>query len=115
MNERASRIDRVTPYQFFMLALCLWALASLGAGTVLRLRPSTLTILAYADTVVCGLFFIDFVISFYRAPSRWTYFRTWGWIDLLSSIPAVDALRLGRAVRVMRILRVIRAMKSARA
>jgi voltage-gated potassium channel len=39
---------------------------------------------------------------------------TWGWIDLLSSIPVLDTLRWGRAARAMRILRVLRGVKSAR-
>ena len=29
----------------------------------------------------------------------------WGWLDLLSSIPMVDALRWGRLARVLRIIR----------
>ena len=39
---------------------------------------------------------------------------TWGWLDLLSSIPAVDALRWGRAARVLRILRVLRGVKATK-
>lgn len=34
-----------------------------------------------------------------------------GWIDLLASIPMVDALRWGRLVRVLRILRVLRVIR----
>ena len=69
----------VSPYQFFMLALCVWAILSLAAGTVWHLDSETKTILDFADNAVCGLFFIDFVLSLYRAPRRWTYFATWGW------------------------------------
>jgi len=39
---------------------------------------------------------------------------TWGWVDLLSSIPTVGAFRWGRAARVMRVLRVLRGLKSSR-
>lgn len=98
-----------------MLALCLWAILSLATDTVVRLDPETSQVLDYADNVVCGLFFIDFLINFYRAPRRWAYLLSWGWIDLLSSIPTVDSLRWGRAGRMMRILRVLRGVKSARA
>ncbi len=38
----------------------------------------------------------------------------WGWIDLLSSIPMVDALRYGRIVRVVRVLRILRAVRSTK-
>lgn len=33
--------SQVTPYQFFMLALCAWALLLLGAGSLVRLEPET--------------------------------------------------------------------------
>jgi len=105
----------ITPYEFFMLCLCLWALLALGANSALDLNPSTQQILTYADYTVCGLFFLDFVYSLFNAQNRTRYLVTWGWIDLLSSIPVTGPLRLGRAVRIMRILRVMRGMKAARA
>jgi voltage-gated potassium channel len=104
----------VTPYQLFMLSLCAWALLVLGAGSFVAWSESTRTILWYADNAVCLLFFIDFVYVLGRAPNKLQYLRTWGWIDLLSSIPAVEALRWGRAARLTRILRVVRGVKSAR-
>lgn len=103
-----------SPYQLFMLVLCVWALLSLAVGTAVPLAPETLTVLDYADTTVCALFFADFLYTLYTAPNRWRYLLTWGWIDLLSSLPTVGALRLGRAGRVLRILRVLRAVKSVR-
>jgi len=36
----------------------------------------------------------------------------WGWIDLLSSIPMVDFLRVGRLLRLIRLLRIVRAYKT---
>ena len=36
----------------------------------------------------------------------------WGWIDLVASIPMVDAFRIGRLFRFIRILRIIKAFKS---
>lgn len=58
-----------SPYQLFMLALCLWALLSLAAGTVLSLDAETLALLEIADNAVCGLFLVDFVLNLYRAPA----------------------------------------------
>jgi voltage-gated potassium channel len=97
-----------------MLVLCLFALVTLAADAIVPLAPSTRDVLRYADTAVCGIFFVDFVIQFARARSRWQYFIRWGWIDLLSSIPMVDAFRVGRAARVMRILRVLRGVRSTK-
>jgi voltage-gated potassium channel len=102
------------PYQLFMLALCLFALVVLAADTVVPVAQSTRDVLSYADTAVCGIFFIDFLIQLSRARNRWQYFIRWGWIDLLSSVPMVDALRVGRAARIMRILRVLRGVRSTK-
>jgi voltage-gated potassium channel len=102
------------PYQLFVLVLCVWAILLLGADTVLALDAGTRTILLYADTAVCVIFFADFLNSLYRAPNRTHYMLRWGWIDLLSSIPTIDILRLGRAARILRVLRVLRGIRSAR-
>jgi voltage-gated potassium channel len=106
--------QRSVPYQFFMLALCIWALLLLGASSFVRLDPATQTILDYADTLVCVLFLGDFFYNLATVKRRLRYLVTWGWIDLLSSIPTVAVFRWGRAARVMRILRVLRGLKSAR-
>ena len=113
MSDEASRTHS-GPYQIFMLVLCLLALGALAAETMFPLQPATRQILHYADTAVCVLFFGDFCVQLARAPNRWRYFLRWGWIDLLSSIPAVDALRVGRAARVLRLLRVLRGVRSTR-
>jgi len=101
-------------YQLFMLALCAIALAFLAVQSSPSLDGESRAILEYADFAICILFFIDFVYSFATAPDRLKYMRTWGWIDLVSSIPVVGPLRLGRAVRIVRILRVLRGVRSAR-
>lgn len=113
VNATANRAAG-SPYQLFMLALCLWALVSLAADTALSLDAETSALLELADHAVCGLFLLDFLVTLYNAPRRWTYLATWGWLDLLSSIPTIGALRWGRAARVFRILRVLRAVKSVR-
>jgi voltage-gated potassium channel len=97
-----------------MLVLCLFALAALGVETLTTVRPETRQVLEYADTAICLIFFADFCIQLARAPSRWGYLIRWGWIDLLSSIPMIDVLRVGRAARVLRILRVLRGLRSTK-
>jgi voltage-gated potassium channel len=102
------------PYDLFMLALSAYALLVLGAETVLPLDQDTLAILHYADTGVCLLFFADFLHSIAVARDRREYLLTWGWLDLLSSIPAIEALRISRIARVVRILRVLRGIRATR-
>lgn len=66
------------------------------------------------DDILCAVFFADFLYNMHRTRQRWAYFRKWGWIDLISSIPSVMFLRIGRLARVLRVLRVIRVLKSTK-
>ncbi len=59
------------------------------------------------------LFLIDFCLQFKRAKSKLQYMK-WGWIDLLASIPEIEALRWGRLFRVFRILRIFLLARSLR-
>jgi voltage-gated potassium channel len=101
-------------YQLFMLFLCLYAIAALAIATLVQLPPETARILEYADWVVCGLFLFDFGRHLAIAGDRWRHFYTWGWIDLLSSVPMIAVLRIGRFARVLRILRVLRALRATK-
>lgn len=98
-------------YQLFMLVLCLYSLGILAFQASRPIEPTTIIILDYADTFICVLFFADFLNSFIRADNKWRYLRTWGWLDLLSSIPTIDLARWGRAARVLRIFRVMRGLR----
>lgn len=111
-SPRASEAQVSYAYQLFMLFLCVYAIVSLAAGVLFPLRPEFKTLLEYVDYAVCAAFFVDFLNSFARAENKTKYFFTWGWIDLLSSIPAVEVLRVGRLARIVRIIRVLRAIKA---
>jgi voltage-gated potassium channel len=113
VNPQSVRSDSGA-YQLFMLILCLFALGALAVETLVALGPEIRQVLAYADVAVCVVFFGDFCAQLARAPSRWRYFIRWGWIDLLSSIPMIDALRVGRATRVLRVLRILRGVRSTK-
>lgn len=110
----SSTVPNPQPYQLFMLLLCLFALGILIAQSFFSLEPTTRSIFDYADNFVCIIFLIDFVVSLFRAPKKWTYFFTWGWIDLASSIPMFDPLRWGRVARITRIFRLIRGVRATR-
>ncbi len=106
--------QRHQPYLVFMLALSVIALGALAFEAVFHVSAGTRAILAYVDVVICTLFFLDFLVLLYRAENRWRYLATWGWLDLISSVPAVSALRVARVARVVRILRVLRGVRAAR-
>lgn len=101
-------------YELFMLVLCVLALVALAAEAVIPMDRESRRILAFVDNGVCGVFLVDFLGNLIRAPNRWQYFSTWGWVDLLSSIPSVDFLRWGRAARIVRVLRLFRGLRASR-
>jgi voltage-gated potassium channel len=101
-------------YQLFMLVLCIYGLATVAAEVIIKLNPEVRQLLDYSDFMVCMIFLADFAVSLWHAPNRWAYFRKWGWLDLLSSIPSLDVGRWGRIARVVRVFRVLRGLRTAR-
>ena len=109
-----SKSEHSAAYQMFMLALCLYALGVMAVQRLTNLEHTTAAILNYADWMVCALFFADFLASLRRAERPLRYFFTWGWLDLLSSMPMFDITRWGRIARVVRVVRVLRGLRATR-
>lgn len=101
-------------YNIVILLFCLAALGLMLMAETIPPNHAAADLLAYADLTVCGIFFIDFLVSLTRAENKWRYLVTWGWIDLLSSIPAIDVARWGKAARILRLLRIVRGIKATR-
>lgn len=101
-------------YQLFMLALCVIALLAIVAQNAFTLPPEIDRLLDWTDRAICVAFLADFAISLARAPNKWKYFVTWGWLDLISSIPTLDVARWGRLARLARIARVLRGVRATR-
>lgn len=97
-----------------MLVLCVYALAQLAFQSAIALEPSTRTLIDYADFGVCLIFLADFFWALWRAPNRMRYMATWGWVDLLSSIPSINVARWGRLARAVRVFRVLRGLRATR-
>jgi voltage-gated potassium channel len=98
-------------YHLVMLAISLYAIAALAAGIAIR-DPQIRLVLDYADYAVCILFASDFMLSLWRAPNRRKYLMTWGWLDLISSIPFFSVARWGRLARIARVFRVLRGVRA---
>ncbi len=98
---------------FLVLVLSIYVLVALLVDTLFKLPTEISRLLYYTDNTICAVFFYDFCIRFYRAENKWKFMR-WGWIDLLSSIPAIEFLRAGRAIRLIRLLRILRAFRSTK-
>jgi voltage-gated potassium channel len=112
-TQRQTGRSEIRPYDLFMLMLCMYSLMSLAAETFFHLSTNDVAILDTVDNVVCGIFLLDFFSCLVFARDKWKYL-SWGWIDLLSSIPVIDGFQAGRVVRVVRILRVLRGIRMAR-
>jgi voltage-gated potassium channel len=81
------------------------------AQVAFHLPSEVNVILNRIDFFVCLVFFTDFCVRLHRAPSKLAFMK-WGWIDLVSSVPTVAALRWGRLVRVFSIIRMLRTFRS---
>lgn len=112
MSSEYSR-EQPGPFQFAILILSFVLLAGIAAEWLLNLPPEVSRLIFLIDTAVCFVFLFDFAIRLRAAPSK-LHFMKWGWVDLLASIPAVDALRFGRVLRIVRILRLLSTYRSLR-
>jgi len=97
-----------------MLVLSVYALALVTVQLLRDVDAEVARVLDYSDLTICALFFVDFIISLYSAKDRWRYLRTWGWVDLLSSIPVLDAARWGRFARILRAVRILRGIRATK-
>lgn len=102
------------PYQLFVLVLCCLVLVQLAIESLFDVSDAVHSILLKVDLFICLFFFIDFCVQFHRAPSKLRYMLTWGWIDLLSSIPLISGALWGRAARALRLFKILRGIRSAR-
>ena len=112
-DETVNVLPRIGLLEIAVLALSIYVLGALLAQTVFHVPREVSLLLDRIDTFVCIIFLADFAMRFRRAPSKLAFMK-WGWIDLISSIPAYDFLRWGRLVRVIRIVRILRAFGSTR-
>ncbi|CAM2899785.1 ion transporter [Vibrio rarus] len=101
------------PLQFLTLVLSVYVLLALFVENAFQLDPDTRELLSTIDSLVCMVFLTDFLHRFHRAPNKMAFMK-WGWIDLLSSIPMVDALRYGRFIHLVRFLRMLKAIRSTK-
>jgi voltage-gated potassium channel len=101
-------------YTLFILFISIFSIILIGIITLVPISPENLKIINFLDYVICAIFFVDFLFTFVRAENKRRYFFTWGWFDLLSSIPAVYFLRYFRFARILRIGRVLRGARAGK-
>lgn len=110
MDTDAEEYQKSPRFQNLLLVLSIYVVIELYVGTIIDYTAEVKEILTWIDFAICMLFLYDFFNGFFRSNNKWKYFKG-NWIDLVSSIPTIEALRMGRVVRVIRILRVLRSAK----
>lgn len=105
--------EPITSLNIAIIILSIYILGAMIADTFFNLPKNVSDILGIIDNLICILFLVDFFIRFRQAENKWQFMK-WGWIDLISSIPAIDLLRFGRMLRLIRLLRILRAFQSTR-
>lgn len=96
-----------------VLILSIYVLGALIIDTAYKLPPETTRLINYIDIAICMFFFFEFCIRFYQAKNKLRFMR-WGWIDLVSSIPMIGYLRVGRIFRLIRLIRILKAFRSTK-
>lgn len=113
-NNTTNEIDENLGYfNIIILVLTIYVLGALVVETVCVLPTETSKLLGFIDHIICVIFFVDFVVRFFKAKNKLKFMK-WGWIDLVSSIPVVNYFRAGRLLRLIRLLRVVRAFRSSK-
>ncbi len=97
-------------FQYLLLYLSIYVVIELYVSTIVDYTPEATLITAWVDFGICMVFLFDFFSGLYYAEKKLHFFKT-HWIDLISSIPLVGYLRVGRVVKIFRILRVLRSAK----
>ena len=113
-NSKQSQVithSHSASYTLFMLGLNIFSLIVM-VGLITTRGLFSNEVLWRADFLVCMVFFIDFLVNLWRAPSKADYFfREGGWLNLLGSIPTMPGffwtsfLRLARLNQVRRIIK----------
>lgn len=105
-------LKKVNFYNITVIFVTVFVLLALLLDAILNLPSEISKLIRYADWTICVFFFYDFVMTFKQADNKIKYLYTWGWIDLLASIPAVNWFRYGKLIRIFRLLKFFKLAKS---
>ncbi len=98
-------------YHVYMAGLAMLAIV-VSVGLIFSpTEPDVVGVLTVVDFILCLFFIYDFLRHLWYAPSKWRYMVTWGWLDLLSSVPFLVQARWTRLARVARFLMLARAFR----
>jgi voltage-gated potassium channel len=111
MSVTVTKENQLGILNLVVFVLSVYVLLAILIDTIFVLPEETSILLSYIDNTICVFFFTEFCVRFFQAENKLKFMR-WGWVDLISSVPAVSYLRAGRILRLIRLLRLIRAFRS---
>jgi voltage-gated potassium channel len=97
----------LSKFNFF---LSVYVIIELWISSIIQFDQQITTILIFIDNIICLFFLGEFFYGFYISKNKIQYFKN-HWIDLISSIPMIGELRIGRIFRILRVLRGLGSMK----
>jgi voltage-gated potassium channel len=100
-------------YQLFMLLVAINSVVVMVLFYLPFTPPVVRQVLYFADTIHALVFLFDFGVRLKRAPRRLAYCVRWGWLDLLTAVPLLPALRLLRVPRIVWAARMLRSQTHA--
>ncbi|STQ76986.1 potassium channel family protein [Grimontia hollisae] len=106
MSENDSKNLDLSPMGLLSLLL---SFVSLCIVTTLLLLPKNMplyTLLLNIDTLICLIFLLQITTHFLKSNRKLTYLKK-HWIDILASIPVIEALRFARIFQIFRVIRLI--------
>jgi voltage-gated potassium channel len=105
--------EKIGFFNLLIVFLSVYVIIALLMDTFFKLPIEVSNLLSLIDDFICIIFIADFSIRLYYAKNKLKFLQ-WGWIDLLSSIPAFPFVRFGRVFRLVRLFRVLRGFRSIR-
>jgi voltage-gated potassium channel len=107
MKAPDDRVPELSSFDLFVAALSVLSLFNI-ALVIAPMSPQANTVILVVDSVLCLIFFSDFLLRLRRAPSKRGYLiRDKGWLDLVGSLP-LPGLRVARLFRLLRAGHVVR-------
>lgn len=115
MDETERRVlhksETLTPILLAMMLLSLLSVIVVLALAFANLNAETRYLLFMIDTSICIIFLIHFFVGLFKSSHKKEYLKR-HWIDLIASIPAVEAFRFARLFQILRVIRLIRMTRS---
>ncbi|WP_299010428.1 potassium channel family protein [uncultured Shewanella sp.] len=105
------KTETLTPMLLAMMLLSLLSVILVLTLAFAKLNPETRYLLFIIDTSICIIFLTHFFYGFFKSSNKKHYLKH-HWVDLIASIPAVEAFRFARLFQILRVIRLIRITRS---